>query len=406
MRAINIRIYPNQETVHLLNRHLGSCRFLYNRLLSLSNEAYKTSKTPFSVKWANEQLSIFKNSPETEFLKETYAQVLQQSIMNLDAAFKNFFRRLKRKEKKPGSPKFKKKSRHRDSCRFTNQSVRILDENHLRLTGKLTNLKFSCSERDRKRLVSGKVVSATLKRTPSNKFFVSVTLDCVNDNDKVLKTKEPVGIDMGLKNFATLSDGKIIPNPRFKRTMERRLRLLQRSLSRKEKGSRNREKARLRLAILHERVANKRADFLHKVSSGISRNYGLVCLEDLNVKGMMKNHKLAGSISDVSWNEFTRQLSYKCDEVVKVGKFFKSSKTCNHCGHVNDGLKLSDREWRCSRCGEVLDRDFNAARNILEEGMRIKKEKNEKEDTIGRGTTEIKLVEGLPLRADQEVGRK
>jgi putative transposase len=377
MRAISIRVYPNKETVQTMNGHLGSCRFLYNKLLASSIDNYKNSKTPFSIKWANEQLSILKSSPETEFLKETYSQVLQQTIINLDSAFKNFFRRLKKGEK-PGFPKFKKKSQHRDSCRFTNQSVKIIDEKHLKLTGKLKNLRFSCSERDRKRLLDGKIVSATLKQTPSNKYFISVTIETV-DAIKVLKTKEAVGIDMGLKNFAILSDGRIIPNPRFKRTMERRLRLLQRDLSRKTRGSRNREKARLRLAIMHEKVMNRRLDFLHKVSNEISRFYGLVCVEDLNVQGMMKNHKLASGIGDASWSEFTRQLSYKCDEVVKVGRFFGSSKTCNHCGHVNEDLKLSDREWICPVCGTILDRDLNAAKNILEEGLRTR-EKNKKEN--------------------------
>lgn len=354
-------------------QHLGSCRFLYNRLLALSIESYKNEKTNFSQKWANSILKQLKQNEETSFLKETYAQVLQQTIINLDKAFQNFFRNLK-SNKKAGFPKFKKKAKHRDSCRFTNQSIKILSPNKIKLTGKLNNIKFSCSKRDRKRLTDGKIVSATLRQVPSGKFFVSVCVDSIPEVH--LKTKgEPIGIDMGLKEFAVLSDRTVIPNPRFKKSLERRLKLLQKSLSKKEIKSRNREKARLRLALLSEKVTNKRDDFLHKLSSQIAKSHEIVCVEDLNVKGMMQNHRLAGSIGDVSWNKFFQLLDYKVDKLVKVGRFYGSSKTCNRCGYVKSDLTLKDREWKCPECGNLNERDFNASLNIRDEGLRVLKEK-------------------------------
>ncbi len=329
LRAIKVKLYPNKQQTQVITNYLGTCRFVYNALLAQTIEAYKKDKTPFSIKQANAWLLELKNKEETSFVKDTYSQVLQQTIMNLHCAFNNFFRTIGKKQY-VGFPKFKSKKLHNDSCRFTNQSIKI-NGNHIQLTGKLKHIPFRCSDRDTKKLNTEKIVSATLTHPSNGNYYLSIVIDTEMVKPTLPKTKA-VGIDLGLSHFAVLSDGEHIPNLRVQEKLKKNIAKYQRSVSRKVNGSHNREKARLRLAQLHTKVVNIRNNFLHKFTHMVANEYHTVCIEDLNVSGMMKNHKLAYSISDVSWHECVKQLEYKCNKVVKVGRFFGSSKACSVCG--------------------------------------------------------------------------
>lgn len=369
LRAIKIKIYPNKTSQMLLNKHLGTCRFVYNKLLATSIELYKTDKTAFSIKQANALINQWKMEEETSFIKETYSQVLQQTVMNLDCAFKNFFKRLK-KGGKAGFPKFKSKKQHRDSCRFTNQSVK-LKGNKIQLTGKLKNITFRCSNKDMENLNLHKIVSATLTHEPNGCYYISVCIETMENKSNANKPiTKAIGIDLGIKHFLTLNNGTKIDNPKTLNKYSCKLKHLQRGFKKKVKGSHNWEKHRLRTARCYSKVRNVRNDFLHKLSTSLTREYDTICIEDLNVNGMVRNHKLARSISDCSWGEFVRQLEYKGDRVLKVNTFYASSKICSHCGWKYKDLKLNVRSWVCPECGTVHNRDINAAVNILNECLK------------------------------------
>jgi putative transposase len=359
-KGYKFRLYPNKTQKTLLNKILGSCRFVYNHFLNVRRETYETYKK--SVSYAQTSSMLTQLKKEITWLNESDSIALQQSLRNLDTAYQNFFKHDR------GYPKFKSKKNHRQT--YKTMGVRI-EGKRIRLP-KVGQVKFEQS-----REFQGKILSATITRTATEKYFVSLCIEEDIADSLKLNAGKQIGIDVGLKEFYTDNFGNSISNPRILKSLTVKLCREQRRLSKKKIGSNNRNKQRIKVAKVHERIVNTRLDFLHKESTRLCRENQTIAVESLQVKNLMKNHKLAKAISDVSWGEFFRQLNYKailygCD-LIKVPTFYPSSQTCSNCGFQNPITKnLNVRSWFCPKCGTFHDRDINAAVNILQKALEIK----------------------------------
>jgi putative transposase len=373
LKGYKYRILPNKVQIELINKHIGACRFVYNLALETKNYAYATHRKNLSCFDLNNQLPELKK--ECEWLKEIDSQALQQSITNLDKAFTQFFHSFAK------FPNFKSKHSNHQSFRNPHGSKVKIENNKIFLPKFTEGIKFI-----QDRIFEGEIKSSTISRTPTGKYFVSILVD----NHKELPKKKPVneqtaiGIDLGIKSFMVTSNGLKIDNPKYLRKALLHLKYLQRQVSRKVKGSTKRKKAIYKLALQHEKISNQRSDFLHKLSSKLISENQTLCFEDLNISGMIKNHKLAQAISDVGWGIFVDMCKYKAEwngnNILQIPTFEPSTKICHVCGATIQTLTLADREWNCPNCLSKHDRDINAAINIknyclnkIAEGYSVKK---------------------------------
>lgn len=396
LKGIKIKLYPTKIQTAYINRLLGCYRLVYNQCLANKINAYKEDNTNLGLsQLGNYFHNELTKSEELSFLQEHNTKVLKQAIRNMLQAYSNFFQQ----NNHFGFPKFKSKKDNTSSCIFPIDAISKRNNylsGKLTLTKELKDLHFRCSDKYKNYLNKYKdgIRSATLSRNTCGEYFLSILVD----SDEILtkpKTDNVIGIDLGINDFIVTSDNTKFPNIKLIRNNEVKLKKLHKSLSKKKVGSSNRNKARLKLAKFHQKLSNIKQNYLHEVVNTLVNENQVICIEDLNVSGMLKNHNLAKSIQELSLNDFKRILDYKCDwygrYLITIDRYYPSSKLCSKCGFKNDDLTLKDREWTCPHCGIVHDRDYNASLNILYEGLRLYSE------IIGSRTSELTLVESSSL---------
>lgn len=387
LRAVKIRLYPNKEQELKLNKVLGCYRFVYNQMLALKQQEYNENKKSLGLTDLSKYFhgTLLKDE-QYEWLKEQNTKVMKQSIRRMLSAYDKFFKQHN------GFPQFKSK-RDKQSALFPLEAIskgNKFNERKITLTQPLKDIKFRCSDLYFKRLQAYKegIRSATLSKTKSGNYFLSILVEIPQEEIvRFGQTNERVGIDLGVKDFVITSDGEVFENKHLFKKQEKNIAKLQRRLSKKQKGSNNRNKQRVKIAKAFERLTNQKEAYIHSVVNELLTYYDVVFMEDLNVQGMLKNHKLAKAIAEVGFYRFKQVLTDKANnnfkQVIEVSRYYPSSKTCSQCGYKNKELTLNDREWTCPVCGTHHDRDLNAAMNILMEGERI----------IGVRSTEFTLVE-------------
>ena len=359
LKSFKYKLLPNQEQTILLNKHFGSVRFIYNYFLNERKKEYETNKQTLNYYDNAKSLTILKKDENFKWLKEVSSQSLQHSLKHLEGAYNGFFK---------GRTKFPKfKSKHNKNSFHIPQYISV-EKSYLNIPKFKEGIKMI---QDRK--FNGEIRQCTISKTPTNEYFVSILVETTHK--KLENTGLSVGIDLGIKDFVITSDGFKYKNNRYTKQYEKELKVNQQHLSRKIKGSNRYNKQSLKVAKIYKKITNSRKDNLHKVSLDLVRKYDTIFLEDLNIKDMIKNHKLSKHIQDCSWGTFITYLEYKSlwndKQIVKIDRFFPSSKTCSKCGYINQNLKLDIREWTCPSCKAKHDRDFNAATNIKQEGFKI-----------------------------------
>jgi putative transposase len=363
LKAYKYRIFPNEEQKGQLARYFGVVRFVYNLGLETKTTAYATNKSSISKYDLINQLPDLKK--EAEWIKECPSQSVQHALINLDTAYGNFFKG------RADFPKFKN--------RYSKQSIIFPSDVRVDFEKGIVNLpKLKQIEIDYSREFKGEVKRATVTRTVTNKYFVSILVDNKKEFPKKNKVNSDttIGVDFGIKDLAITSEGEVFKNKNFFKSQKRTLRIEQRSLARKVKGSKRREKQKLKVALTHEKIRNQRVDYLHKISTQLIQQNNTIVLEDLAVSNMVKNHCLAKAISDMGWRELKTMIEYKAEwygkNIITIGRFEPSSKVCSNCGNYKKDLKLSDRVYECEKCNIKIDRDINASINIKEFGLRAK----------------------------------
>lgn len=375
LKSIKIRIYPDINQKQFISKQLGCCRFIYNKLLDYRRISFKDNNISISSSQLGKYLTNLKKQKDYIFLTEVYDRCLRQTLIDLLNAYDKFFKLNN------GYPKFKSKKDFKQSCRFPNDVFNRknyvcnkIKGNRITLITQLKNILFKCSKRDEIYLNhnQNKIHSVTLIKTSTEKYYLSILIDYdIKQKDKL---DTVIGLDLGIKDFIVDSNENRYDNKHFYKKQEKKLKNLLKQLNKKQKRSNNRNKLRIKLSKVHEKIKNQRLNYLHQITSKLVNENQVICIEDLNVNGMMSNHKLAKSIQDLSLYEFRRQLEYKCKwygrQLIIIDRFYPSSKTCHNCGYIYKGLRLSDREWICPHCNKIIDRDYNAAQNILDEGLR------------------------------------